>query len=255
MCGDDFEGECFGGASISDPSGADFDVRDYIDAVWTGTEMIVWGGSSEAGWINTGGRYDPVTDTWRPMSTDGAPVRRGDHSAVWTGAETLVWGGWGPVPNTMNPRADGARYDPVTDQWRPMAAGGPRGDRSSAVWTGSEMIFWSHGGGRYDPVLDLWRPVCVTNAPESHAGHTAIWTGSEMIIWGGITGGGGVPTMTLGSGAIYDPVVGEWTTMAGYGFYGTAYHSAIWTGTTMINFGGESPGGFDGYDITMIYTP
>ena len=33
-------------------------------AVWTGTEMIVWGGSP-----TVGGRYDPSTDTWRPVAT------------------------------------------------------------------------------------------------------------------------------------------------------------------------------------------
>ena len=31
----------------------------FFTAVWTGTEMIVWGGNG-----NTGGRYDPATDTW-----------------------------------------------------------------------------------------------------------------------------------------------------------------------------------------------
>lgn len=40
VCGDDFEGECFGGASVSDPTGADFDVRDYIDLA--GTIVVEW---------------------------------------------------------------------------------------------------------------------------------------------------------------------------------------------------------------------
>lgn len=32
--------------------------RDYHSAVWTGTEMIVWGGNDGSG-TNTGGRYTP----------------------------------------------------------------------------------------------------------------------------------------------------------------------------------------------------
>jgi len=42
--------------------------------VWTGTEMIIWGGSSGD---TTGGRYNPSTDTWTPTSTTNAPEARG----------------------------------------------------------------------------------------------------------------------------------------------------------------------------------
>ena len=33
-------------------------------AVWTGSEMIVWGGLGAGGQLNTGGRYNPSTDSW-----------------------------------------------------------------------------------------------------------------------------------------------------------------------------------------------
>ena len=34
-------------------------------AVWTGSEMIVWGGyNNVVGYTNTGGRYNPSTDSW-----------------------------------------------------------------------------------------------------------------------------------------------------------------------------------------------
>jgi hypothetical protein len=62
-------------------------------AVWTGTEMIVWGG--EAGGfalLNTGGRYNPSTDSWMATSTTNAPSARTGHTAVWTGTEMIVWG-------------------------------------------------------------------------------------------------------------------------------------------------------------------
>src|SRR5262245_1808053 len=63
-------------------------------AVWTGSEMLVWGGSDRVGsYLNTGGRYDPATDTWAALSTEGAPSARAYHTAVWTGTEMIVWGG------------------------------------------------------------------------------------------------------------------------------------------------------------------
>jgi hypothetical protein len=63
-------------------------------AVWTGSEMIVWGGAGQSGdLMNTGGRYDPVMDTWRATNTFNAPIGRSGHTAVWTGSEMIVWGG------------------------------------------------------------------------------------------------------------------------------------------------------------------
>jgi hypothetical protein len=41
-------------------------------AVWTGSEMIVWGGARLNSRVNTGGRYDPVTDSWTKTSNTNA---------------------------------------------------------------------------------------------------------------------------------------------------------------------------------------
>jgi N-acetylneuraminic acid mutarotase len=64
-------------------------------AVWTGSEMTIWGGGSVSGNVDTGGRYDPATDGWAPTSTIDAPSARTHHTAVWTGSEMIVWGGVG----------------------------------------------------------------------------------------------------------------------------------------------------------------
>ena len=42
---------------------------------------------------NTGGRYDPGTDSWTATSTTNAPTARYAPTAVWTGSEMIVWGG------------------------------------------------------------------------------------------------------------------------------------------------------------------
>jgi hypothetical protein len=63
-------------------------------SVWTGDEMIVWGGESGgSSTLNTGARYNPSTDTWTPMTTLNAPTARISHTATWTGTEMVVWGG------------------------------------------------------------------------------------------------------------------------------------------------------------------
>src|SRR5258705_1435502 len=42
--------------------------RYYHTAVWTGSEMIVWGGTDNSSFFNTGGRYNPGTDSWERNS-------------------------------------------------------------------------------------------------------------------------------------------------------------------------------------------
>jgi hypothetical protein len=54
--------------------------------------MIVRG--SQAGldlgyYFNTGGRYDPGTDSWTATSTADAPDGRYRHTVVWTGNEMM----------------------------------------------------------------------------------------------------------------------------------------------------------------------
>jgi hypothetical protein len=55
--------------------------------------MVVWGGYIGNTSFDTGGRYDPATNSWSPTSTTGAPSPRRGHTAVWTGSVMIVWGG------------------------------------------------------------------------------------------------------------------------------------------------------------------
>jgi hypothetical protein len=65
-------------------------------AAWTRNEMVIWGGAIQPGGyyaLDTGGRYDPITDSWTSTTTMGAPSGRYDHTSIWTGSAMLVWGG------------------------------------------------------------------------------------------------------------------------------------------------------------------
>jgi hypothetical protein len=80
-------------------------------AIWTGSEMIVWGGSGRTEHVKTGGRYNPNTDSWMATSTVNAPDGRFGHTAVWTGSEMIVWGGI----TVAGSQKSGGRYNPTTD--------------------------------------------------------------------------------------------------------------------------------------------
>ncbi len=126
-------------------------LRDYPSVVWTGKEMIVWGGLVQGGHLvrNDGGRYDPVANRWTGMSIPGDLPGRYYHVAVWTGQEMIIWGG-----DYRDPR--GFRYDPVRDQWTQMSTYGAPPPRAWAgvVFTGQEVVIWGGtalAGGRYQP--------------------------------------------------------------------------------------------------------
>jgi len=55
--------------------------------------MIVWGGFLSSDNLNTGGRYNPSTDSWAATTTTNVPSGRFEHTVVWTGSEMIVWGG------------------------------------------------------------------------------------------------------------------------------------------------------------------
>src|SRR5438477_8488378 len=173
-------------------------------AVWTGSEMIIWGGSGQGtdlntGWkynpsvtspptptptplpyLNTGGRYNPKTDSWTGMSTGNTPDSRAFHTAVWTGKDMIVWGGTGGF--LMN---TGGKYNRNTDVWMATSTtNAPTGrDLHTGVWTGGEMIVWGgidssgnllNTGGRYNPGRDNWTATSTVNTPVGRYDHTAI---------------------------------------------------------------------------------
>jgi hypothetical protein len=209
--------------------------------VWTGSRMIIWGGSDVTATFGDGAGWNPATDEWSAVSMIGAPEPRFAHVAVWTGSRMIIWGGVRPGAYL----GSGARYDPATDSWSPMSSVGAPSPRASAsaVWTGTEMIVWGGNNGsavlgdgaRYDPATDSWSPIAASSAPSARFGHTAVWTGSAMIVWGGATFG-----PRLNSGALYAPASNSWAPLPLTNApTARAAHTAVWTGEDMIIWGGS----------------
>ena len=80
--------------------------------VWTGDELVIWGGGPFGRRPLADGAADPAADRWRWLPP--APLAgRSGHAAVWTGTELLVWGGaTGEDCVDGCPRADGLAYRP-----------------------------------------------------------------------------------------------------------------------------------------------
>jgi N-acetylneuraminic acid mutarotase len=273
-------------------------------AVWTGTEMIVWGGndiwwfSPDDGHVGDGYRYDPATDAWAPLSDAGAPSARRGHVAVWTGSEMIVWGGsielvsnpgnppqvdtvlrldgaryhlasdtWSPISSVNAPidpataavwtggemivwtGAAGAKYDPTTDSWRALPAPQEPILGAKAAWTGSKLIVWgssAHAAGStgavYDPATNSWQAISNANAPRRLGGQSVVWTGTELIVWGGYGNG------EVDSGAIYNLEANAWRPLTNCGASPRAEHTAVWSGAEMIVWGGSNANTGQAYD-------
>ncbi len=207
-------------------------------SVWTGAEVIVWGGCCDrrGGEFGDGAAYEPGRDRWRSLPR--APIApRTSHTAVWTGEEMVVWGGH----VFEREFGDGAAYDPERNRWRilPEVSVEPRYSHS-AVWASTGMIVW--GGATTEPAIlsdgatfsNDW-----TRLERAHSGrssHTAAWSGDEMIVWGGCCdeSGGELP-----GGAAYDPKTRRWRALPESSLGARQAHVSVWLGDRMVIWGGQ----------------
>jgi N-acetylneuraminic acid mutarotase len=182
---------------------------------------------------------------------------------VWTGTYLIVWGGRNSEGG-LEPQ--GRRYDPLIDAWSDISIQDqpePR-ERHVAIWTGSEMVVWggsSNGhlssGGRYDPITDSWTPTNEQDAPIGKENSTAVWTGTEMILFGGERQD---QDLSCQAGEFaYAPATDSWRTLPSPPINGCRHdHTAVWTGTEMIVWGGwfnDTVGGPLAYADGARYDP
>jgi len=91
--------------------------------IWTGSQVIVWGGASGAQGDqlrSDGAAYTPATRAWAVLPAAPISGRTGMVS-VWTGHQVVIWGGNDNVAPGSPFATDGAQYTPSDHQWRMMA--------------------------------------------------------------------------------------------------------------------------------------
>jgi hypothetical protein len=175
-------------------------------AVWTGREVLFWGGQAEPDTtFADGAAYDPATRRWRRLPAAPIGARTG-HQAVWTGREMIVWGGYArccPIDSVIHDPA-AAAYDPATDRWRRIAdVPAPwSGDDGSAVTVadGDRPLIWRRSRlAAYDPAADRWAEIPGALPPPQRAPGAltgSSTTGDPFAV--GVTADGEVFTWTRG---------------------------------------------------------
>lgn len=169
--------------------------RDGAASVWTGHQMLIWGGGqgrSGATLVNTGAAYDPITRTWTLLPPSPLSPRM-NMASVWTGRDWLLWGG--ETSSTAAVATDGALYNPSTQTWQllprlAMASdGAPR-----AVWNGAQVIVVTapraatvnvlHSAA-FNPSTDRWTQLADIVAPSDRplVSFVALAAGSDVYTW------------------------------------------------------------------------
>lgn len=132
--------------------------------VWTGSELIVWGGGyPNAVTARNGAAYDPAADTWRKIADSPQPLTHA--TGVWTGDEMIAFGSLLDGRNRASTRKSvGAAYDPVADRWDGLPRSKLSPQATSAVWIENRMVAWDYlaRAQEFDPGRDTWgRPARV----------------------------------------------------------------------------------------------
>lgn len=216
-------------AIVRDGDGVDvfprppIDVRGDASVVWTGWELVVWGGDVEAfnmglpgpdRTLGDGAAFDPAHRTWRILSPSPLPDTSVTPVGVMTDSGVLI------VRGTAT-----ALWHPDDDSWRVLD------DAPAAVtdlaWTGSGAISHS-ANAMVDPDTGEWRTLPA--APTQLDRPTTAWTGRELVVVGGL----GTP-FTGAAAIAYEPQRDEWRALAPVpdGLHAEAL-SASWNGQRVV---------------------
>jgi len=208
--------------------------------VWSGHELIEWGGGCCGDVSSDGAAYDPSTESWRKIAP--APVG-GQQSPVgaWAGKELVIFPGQDPEGQPVG----GAAYKPATDTWRRIGSKPAPTKGAYAVWDGYEVLVTggtrpgyglAKAGLAYNPATNRSRRLAPIGS--GRAGTATVWTGRRLLVWGGETFPGA--TTTAGHGLSYDPIGNRWSPLPPSPLPARVDPTAVWTGRELIVWGGRT---------------
>ena len=244
--------------------------RSGATAFWTGSQVLILGGYDDntgLGLVN-GATYDPKTGHWQLLpklpSTSGlytpphgstATVTPGGTNVTWTGSQVLAWPYYQVQSNAPNRSLTDVEqnlsWTPGSSHWVTHHTN-PAGLAQVAItfWTGSQVLFFPPDGWwcpigalcaaplpnepvpiqSYDPATGRW-PTLAGSVVLEGAG-PFIWTGRAVV--------------AINNGAaVFDVARDRWLSLPSYPYGGVAAEeadSAVWTGSSLIVWGGGGEG-------------
>jgi Kelch motif len=261
---------------------APISARTEMGWVWTGTSLVVFGGSGSASTDGTGDPlsdgsiYTPSTNSWRKLPA--APLSpRFNPQLLWTGREVLVIGGDPPnLPIGPGYAAGEAAYDPSTNRWRelpPMpstpghevrhlrAMVTDRGVYVGQLWqhitTDGDSVELDAGVDFvvYDPAHNTWtkrQTSAATNDDQPPGLDGVTVAGDQLLVLPGQGWHGDSstwPGMLGGHGYRLDLATGTWSAMSA-GPIDKTDPIGVWTGSALLEYTGTMTSSLDGGPTT-----
>jgi hypothetical protein len=140
--------------------------------MWTGEEMIVWGGSVADTPPNLvdGAAFGPDTSTWRSLAAAAVEAPQ-QTAAVWAGDRMIVVSG----DSTL-------AYEADRDTWETIGDGLDLSSELHIRWTGSTVAVWTANGiSTFTPTTGMW-----TQLPDPGFGGPGRWEGHLLSASGGL---------------------------------------------------------------------
>jgi hypothetical protein len=234
--------------------------RAGVIALPNGNVIVAGGISGPAGaGLDTGVVYDPVANSWTPVSGTMAAGHADPIVALLPTGKVLIAGG---ADAAVAPTNSASLYDPSTNTFLPAhPMGTARASAVSALLPGGKVLVAGGAnasghlpsGEVYDPATDSWTPVSNSmSAPRTLAAAAPLPGGKVLV-----AGGERDTNTTTATTDIYDPVANKFTpgpTMdaarAEFGLAPLADGRVVAAGGDVLAAGMES---FDGH--MEIYDP
>ncbi len=221
-----------------------FGGRDSAVGVWTGSELIVWGGTDGNDYFADGASYDPQSRAWSALPTSPLSART-DSAYAWVGGELIIWGG----QDSSGQLSDGARYDPASREWSmlPTAPLGA-GELAQGFAVGADFVVVAtdpqHESGTaqaaaFDVAHDSWQQLPDLTLPADHDLFFAVGlaAGDTLFLWAywfhSVKTGPGSFETTSGTDA-YALQNGAWWSVPVEPRRGASSDSPLWTGTAIL---------------------
>ena len=164
--------------------------RVLATAVWTGSVVVVFGGSDASGATpyNDGAVYDPAQSAWLTMPTAGKA--RSSALGLWDGTRAIFWGGIGAAGAAVS-GAD--RFD--LTNWSASSLSGDPGAvvAPASGWDGTALYLQGGliGAARsvqlssYTDATDTWASPSNVSGPSARSNAFGVWDGAAFVVWGG----------------------------------------------------------------------
>lgn len=163
--------------------------RSDAAGVWTGSQLLVWGGGVDRVVYADGASYDPATRAWQKLPPSPLSARA-DPAYAWTGRYLFVWGGQDAAGHSLS---DGALYDPAARAWhrlpsapidKPASAQAVAADGRVVLLTG-RMGAETIEAVEYLPDSNSWTPRFDLHLPKNHEllFFTPLAAGDRVFIW------------------------------------------------------------------------